>query len=598
MPLSKVVPGGAIGLRPLIVLCGVSLVVRLAAWWLVVAADVTLLYDEQGYFMRGLAWREAFQTLLHFNAPGADVVQRLYGLGHWPPLHPAVLGLGMLIGGPTVAAARLVMVVLSTLTTLVICRLAADLFDRRVAIAAGAMHALYPTFIAFSHYLWSETTYLLLIATSVHLLVRAATSSVAKSGLARAAGAGFLFGASCLTHATGVAYLLIAPMWLALQLRGRRLAAAPAGVLLLVGTLVILPWLLVLGAHERRPVLLSTLGGYNLALGNNPWIPADLGSSWGHETSKARLHAALAERAGSSGQDPTSFGFDVAVDEIASRPGGFAGRMLRRLQQLWTVDFFPLRHVFNVVYAPIPPRLAAFLALIQVTAHLGMLTLVVVGLREMRPGPPRLMLFLAVVGMILPAVSVGIPRFHVPLLGLLLPAAGCGLLVAIDRSRPAWTIGAILAVVSLVVLPGLRPTVAYFLLPSSYYASVIAPLDRWLGLDPTFSDQVLVQAPSAMGAVDVRITSADASYGDGTRSRRWDPGVDSTVLVLEIISRGTSDVTLAVGEGESRPPCSFSPVTTLAWRRWQTCGSEGVSFQWSGGGSFPLSPAPRVAAGQ
>ena len=572
--------------RALTLVVGISLALRLLTFMAVVHFDVPLLFDESGYFERALAWREILASLSRLGPPSAEDWARAYGRGHWPPLHPVLLGLGLAIGGPTVATARFVMVLVSALTTLMVYRLALELSDDRVARAAAWMHALYPTFIVYSHLLWSETSLLLVLLAAVWSALRVTAAEGGRRRLAYAAGAGVGLGLATLTRVAAAPFLIVVPLWLTAAVRPRRIGMALAGTALISGLVVLAPWQAVLTKREGRFVPLSTLSGYNLALGNNPWVPRGYGSSWGDESGKARLFAALEEAARRESVSWEAAAFDLAQHEVVRDPRTFLIRSFERLRMLWAPDFFSLRHLFHAVYPPVSPLLAGLLAVVAVACYLLMVTLSILGFAGEGRLPSGILLIavLVVAGMILPALSFGMSRLHLPLLALLLPIAGRGLLGLSCRLRQSRGFSVLAAVLLLSIIATSLPRVwSLYLLPSSFYAGVFAPVGRWFGFHPVFVDRIVLRRESGdRRNLVIRVTSRETRFGDGSGEWSWSGGSDELSLEL-VSSRGAPEIVLISPAGSQR----FRPITREFWRKWQPIGVHGDECMWTGGGARP-----------
>lgn len=592
--------------RAMLVLFAVSLVLRLAvlAW---VVPETPLLYDEIQHHRRAAAFSEVVvQTVL----PGPAAEEELsaaYGGGQWPPLHPLILGTVLAAAGNSVTAARFFVVLLSALTTALVFRLTWALGSpgrgtRRAAWAAALLHLTSPTFVAYSHYLWAETT-LGLLCVGVALL--ALRTPAARSGgrLALAAtGTGAVVGLAVLTHAAAALLLAVVPLWLAFAVAGRRRKAVAAGFALVAALAVVAPWQATLIAHEGRFVPLATLGGFNLALGNNPWVPSGYGSSWGHEASKAKLRRALEERARQGGGDAADWAAEAtpfAGEEIRRRPAAALGRGFERLLMLWSPDAFPLRHLAHATYPPPPLAVAALLGLAVVGAYLALLALVTLGLlgAPWRPTAGQLLVAAMVLALVVPPVlTVATSRHHLVPLLLLLPAAGRGvaLLLGWRTARPR--LAALLAVVVVwgLVATTLPRVAELYLQPSSHYAPLLRRSDALLGTRTLYSDRVALHATGAAGALTVTLASPGSTFADGRRSIRWDPAA-APRLELVVFTRDADawrPVELTVGAPGDPAASRWRPVERASWRHWQPTGFDGVRYAWMGGGPSPTAWAP------
>ena len=446
------------GWRVLTLLFLASLLVRLLFLWPVVAARVQPLYDENDYLQRAVAWREILGTVAAGERPTPEVVTNAYGGGDWPPLHPMLLALGLLFPGAGVGAARLVVALISAATTPLVYALTRRLASDGAARAAALLHLAYPGFVAYSHYLWSESTYMLLLLASMLAALDSADAPTAGSRTRRALVAGICLGGAALTRAGALPVLAVLPVWLSCRLARLGLRPLAAVVVLLCSIGVLLPWLLALRAREGHWVPVSTMTGYNLALGNNPWVPPGYGSCWGIEPCKARLMTALESRAAGRGGNWKRAAAGFAREQVAAHPMTFLRRSAERLRMLWAPEFFPLRHLSQGVYPALPTPVAVLVLLAVVGGHLLFGLAAIAGLLGWKTGPPGgvalspgLLLLLVLAGSAAPLLTVAIPRLNLPVLALLLPAAGHGLVLARHHRLPParWLVPASLGFVLL-----------------------------------------------------------------------------------------------------------------------------------------------------
>ncbi|MEM7349343.1 MAG: glycosyltransferase family 39 protein [Acidobacteriota bacterium] len=566
----------------------VSLALRCLALGAVTWADVPLLYDEATYFDRAVAFSQIYGDLARGRAPEDEVWQRAYGEGHWPPLHAMLLALGLTIAGPTVAAARFVMTLVAAATTPLVFHCTRQLAGTRTAWVAAGIFSVYPTLLAFSHYLWSETTAIFVLLVALHWTLRAAAASEPRRVGRHAALAGAALGLASLTRAPNLPFLLVVPMWLAArrgQRHGRLAAAATFGA----GLLMLLPWQALAGAQEGRFVPVSTLGGYNLALGNNPWVPEGYGSSWGHEPSKARLHAELRDLTEDRSISWGEAGYILARQEILARPGAFLRRSLTRLRMLWAPDFFPARHGFHAVYPPLAPTLAGALFLLSTVFYFALLVLAVIGLAS-RAGLAHRSLLLALVasGMLLPAATLSISRLHLPLMVLLLPACAHGLCRLLPRlrqpgTRPGWTVWAAGLLLPLALVGTVPRLVEAYLLPSSHYAPVI---ERLPGVQVTYSDRLAWRwSGKAQAVLRFRLLEPSARLPNGTPERSWVVGPLPRETNFSVWSDSPWEIEITSSSHDR--PVRLRPIAPPAWRAWQPSGIPGLEYQWTGGGLPP-----------
>jgi 4-amino-4-deoxy-L-arabinose transferase-like glycosyltransferase len=167
--------------------------------------------------------------------------------------------------GISTLVARVGNVALSAATVVPIYVLGRQLGGGRTGLVAAALAALYPNFIAYSHYLWAEPLYILLATSGLALL----GSQQGRPALWRSALAGLLFGVAALTREVGVVFPLLGAAWLYFVSRAEPAkAAARSGLLVAVFALVLVPWTLHLNAGREDFALVTRTFYMNLFKGN------------------------------------------------------------------------------------------------------------------------------------------------------------------------------------------------------------------------------------------------------------------------------------------------------------------------------------------
>ena len=107
---------------------------------------------------------------------------------------------------------------LSILTSFLVYRIACRLRGERAGLAAGTFVAFYPSHVAFSHLLWAETLFLLLVTAALHQLLATDERGCLRSAVL----AGLILGLATLVRSVGVVLLAASVLWI---VSGRR----PAG---------------------------------------------------------------------------------------------------------------------------------------------------------------------------------------------------------------------------------------------------------------------------------------------------------------------------------------------------------------------------------
>lgn len=370
------------------------LVVRLAAWRMVASIRMPTVGDETSYWERAQALRRRDW-------------RGFYGDGLWPPLHPAVLAIA-----PTVQWARLVNVFVASLTAVPLHLLALRLTGPDAARFAVLAFAVYPVFVAFSHLLWSESLFSLLLVTCSYLFVVLSDTGDWR----HAALLGTSLGLLGLTRSSALAY---AAGFLVLLFAGTQ--SAPAAVTAACATMLWLPWLVVLRVRQGRWVALCTGNGYNLYLGNNPYLPLlSPDKTTVLQPNADNLGKHLRDAAGIEGPAGIPQLDAVAQVEalafIAAHPGAFLRRCAGRLLTLLSPDYFVRRHFDFGLYPKAWNRDAFVWA--NTLGHWLLLPAGLTGVVLLSSHRP-LFAVLLVAGFLFPTLSIAPSRLNIPTLVVL-----------------------------------------------------------------------------------------------------------------------------------------------------------------------------------
>ncbi len=368
--------------------------IRLAAWLMVKSIHMPTIGDETSYWQRA-------QALRQHDWKG------FYGDGLWPPLHAALLSIA-----PTVDRARLVNLFIASITTIPLYELALRLAGPNAALLAVVAFAVYPVFIAFSHLLWSESVFTLFLVISAYVFVLFADTSDARHAVAL----GISLGLLGLTRSSAVPYAL---GYLALLLALHQLDA----VVLVAGCLSVmwLPWLAILRAREGRWVALCTGNGYNLYLGNNPYLPV-------MSPDKTRVLQPNADSLGKHLRSAAGIAGPAGIPQldaiaqiealkfIKSNPTLFLHRCAERLVTMLSPDYFVRRHFDFGLYPKAWNRNAVVRAI-----TIGHWIILAIGLAGTIYLSSHRALFamLLTAGFLFPTLSIAPSRLNIPTLVLL-----------------------------------------------------------------------------------------------------------------------------------------------------------------------------------
>jgi hypothetical protein len=545
------------GRRRLLMLFLVSLLLRLGAVGVMALVDARPAFDEHHYVQRAEGWASLIG--LSDRTPQETAFDRAFDDGFQPPLHPLLMGM-VTGGGRLPLSGRVWNALLGALATPLIFVFARRFVGDRESTAAAWIHAGFPTSLFFAASLWAEPLYIVLML----LTVIFATGTRPRFILA-----GVCLGALLLTRSAALPYLLLVP-WLVIRNPAVRWRSA----LVVVGLafVVVMPWQLILHHETGHWPLLSTSGGWNLALGNASDIGPGEGSLWVGPEAHERLKQDIMQAGG---------GGAYAVHQIRENPTLAIRRALDRLRLTWAADLFPTRHAAHAIHKPLPTWAGAARWTSQVLVWLGVLSLVVQGLlRSQFVHDRRVLLLLVLAGCLGPLLTVGFPRLHHPLLIVLLPAAGVGWvrrhdILSMNRQLVAAAVMGVMAWITTSSLPAIIETQ---MLPSASSQAWVGPVARLSGAEPVYADQVLVRTRG-----EIR----DAVWIEPSPGHRveLEPGTwQQLVTVHAGRPHETRMLVLGVAGGTN---VIVDAVDRDWWRQWRPLGEYGLpelEVMWLGGG--------------
>ncbi len=566
----------------------VSLLVHLAGWFLW-GRGLAPRYDEVEYFERS----KALATLLRAWLSGSIVEPTLwldfYGLGEWPPANQAAQALMQVVFGIGRDVARLAPTLAASVTTGVVYLVTRRVATPAAAVVAAWMHVLHPTFLAYAHYLWSETLFVLFILLLALVWLRWREQP---ESLVRAAWVGFVLGLAALTRVTALPLMVAVPAWSLVRHRQWRGAA----VVVLLAVLTIAPWQRALMQRERGPVLLSSAAWSNIWIANHDGVPDGLGSSWSHAESRDPALGHIVQLAQDRSVSKDAVARELSIRTIAKSPAKFLRRCGLRVGTLLSSNFFTLRHFVVVAYPPTSGAVVVGVWFLQLLAHVALFALAVWGtwvggVRE-RGTLWSVVFFLAVPGL----VSISFSRLNVPMQAILLPMAAWGALhLRRPTSRPRKRVlGGVAAALLVLSVLTLRTVVRVYLAPSSAHAGWLEPVSRGLNVDLRYVDRFELRAvnPHVPPQVEVTVETVGFGFAEGRGVDRqpWQvPKRVRTPTTFDVLAQDPAGP-LVVGLALRGRPQSGGQIELCRperWRRWTDTPLQGVQIRWMGAQTRP-----------
>jgi 4-amino-4-deoxy-L-arabinose transferase-like glycosyltransferase len=374
---------------------------------------------------------------------------------YWPPGESAFLAAGFAVLGSSVAAARALTVIVSTLTTVVTALVARQLAGERTGRAAGWMWAAYAPSVLLCGQAYAQHLAALCLAAVAYFGMRAAR----ERRLAHFVATALALGLGILTRPSMASVApVVGAAWVIAAYRepsSRRALAAGVTAAAVVGLACVLPAC----AHDARSGAgwtVSTNNERNFFLGNNPYTPDYKTSHLGQRSleeldPEARTYLESFYARG----DRRAAMQHAAVEYMVHHPARTSLRTLNRATSFWGFDYLASREIQNWRgwgAVRTLPLLALEGASYLAVAGLALVTLF--AMRDAGRAAWRWWLVALALAYELPyAVAFSGGTYHFPVMPLVIPLAAIALARparawrALRESRAAWTALAVFAVI-------------------------------------------------------------------------------------------------------------------------------------------------------
>jgi 4-amino-4-deoxy-L-arabinose transferase-like glycosyltransferase len=347
----------------------------------------------------------------------------------WAPGYPFFLALAGRVGEMAFTA-KVLQILLATATQVTLFLWARRCFGERIALGSVWIFALYPTLVAFTHFLWSETLYLFLLVAAVAVMF----GGIERMGRRRfllLVASGLFFGLAALVRPVALYFLVFWLPWLAIKdtdrSRGRQTVLAIA----LGCLLAIAPWTLRNAVVYRAFAPIDATLGVNLWRGNaNPAV-ANWDFGFDRRPRNDGAPPGFAECQDSSLIDRDRCNVSRSLAMIARSPVAFARRVPTKLLDLVNPTSFLVRHARWGLYGTMSLGSVFVLTLLVVVSYTAVVLMAAAGLiafpNQNLPSPSglarQLVVALILYTLALHAITFGMSRFRLPLLPFLFPFA-------------------------------------------------------------------------------------------------------------------------------------------------------------------------------
>jgi 4-amino-4-deoxy-L-arabinose transferase-like glycosyltransferase len=192
-------------------------------------------------------------------------------LASWPVGYPAFLSLFFSITGPNILVAKLINVVLSTLTVLFTYFIGKQIFTHKIAILATIFLTFLPGVIVYTSLLSTDTLFMALTSLCFVLVLKNGDLRQSEATPWNPFFTGLTNGFLSLVRGVGLSIMpvLIFTYWLTINKKAR--STIRWAIIAVVSMLcVVLPWTIRNYVHFNKIILVSTNDGVNFWIGNNP----------------------------------------------------------------------------------------------------------------------------------------------------------------------------------------------------------------------------------------------------------------------------------------------------------------------------------------
>jgi 4-amino-4-deoxy-L-arabinose transferase-like glycosyltransferase len=397
----------------LVMLAG--LLVRLVLLWRF--ADVGLaVHDERDYDQLAVSILERGEFGF---SPGELTSIR-------PPLYPVFLaGVYSVFGAQNYQAVRAVQIVLSLATTGMVYLLARRLYDQHVALAAAAIHCLYPSLIGATNLVLTETLFTLLVCAFL-ILVQRHVQAPSRWTLAAA---GVVLGLAALTRSVLWLFPPFALLVLIATGPEKRLTQrfASAAALLVGFAITLAPWTIRNTQLQQTFVTVDVMGGRNVMMGNYEFTPAYRPWAAIEITGERAWHSMLARQsgglAGKTQGQIDKLAMQQAFAYMLAHPGQTTLRSAAKLFHFWQLERELVAGAKQGIWGQFSTPAVVLLAAVVMGAYALTMLLGVFGAVLV---PPRsaamhtLLLVLVAFVTALHCVAFAHSRYHLPLVPIVI----------------------------------------------------------------------------------------------------------------------------------------------------------------------------------
>jgi 4-amino-4-deoxy-L-arabinose transferase-like glycosyltransferase len=349
------------------------------------------------------------------SSPGAPTSIR-------PPLYPALLAsIWRPFGTTNLQAVRIVQILLSAATALLVYWIGATVWDEQVARIAAVLFWLYPSFIYYDFLILTETLFTFLLIAFVF----ATLALIRTPRPLFAVACGLSLGLAALTRSVLWPLPLLLCPALVLLVSGSWARRAALAFLVFAGYLVVVgPWAIRNTRLQHVVTVVDTMGGMNLRMGNYEYTPDD--RMWDAVSLTGEKNWMHDYQPNYPGEPVTEGRKDKwaqrkAIDYMRTHPGVTLRRSVIKFADFWGLEREYMAGVQQGMYSPpIWFEVVAFVALLTAFAAVALTGAAGVWLATPRDIRAHVVLLMPVVVLMGAHTLVfGHSRYHLPVIPIL-----------------------------------------------------------------------------------------------------------------------------------------------------------------------------------
>lgn len=184
-----------------------------------------------------------------------------------PPIYPYFLAGAYSIFGNTYLPVKIIQAFISVFSCILMFSIVKRLLNENAALFAACLFAFYPQFIKFSGELWTETLFIFLLLSIYLFLYKFQDTSKIHYGIIT----GILLGIASLTREVTIYFLPLVIVWLIIINRNNKKSISHKSLVIIFSMFItMLPWIARNYIIFKTIIPVSTNGGVNFYMGNNP----------------------------------------------------------------------------------------------------------------------------------------------------------------------------------------------------------------------------------------------------------------------------------------------------------------------------------------